>query len=105
MSIGYRPKWPFYSCDELYWIVGIYAMSIMQGPKRSFLLGIVVYETLCGHCVYWYMLYTGVVYTGGYICRAPRTKETLPVFHEWRRGTRHPLVLCGLMGSQRTPGN
>ena len=24
MSIGYGPKWPFYSCDGLYWIVGIY---------------------------------------------------------------------------------
>ena len=37
-------------------------MSIMQGPKRSFLLGIVVYETLCGHYVYWDRLYTGVVF-------------------------------------------
>ena len=53
MSIGYGPKWPFYSCDRLYWIVGIYGLSIMLGPKRSFLLGIVVYETLCDHCVYW----------------------------------------------------
>ena len=62
MSIGYGPKWPFYSCDGLYWIVGIYVVSIIQGPKRSFLLGIVVYETLCGHCVYWKRLYTGVVF-------------------------------------------
>ena len=60
MSIGYGPKWPFYSCDGLYWIVGIYVVSIMQGPKRSFLLGI--YETLCGHCVYWDRLYTSVVF-------------------------------------------
>ena len=59
MSIGYGPKWPFYSCDRLY---GIYVVSIMQGPKKSFLLGIVVYETLCGHCVYWDRLYTGVVF-------------------------------------------
>ena len=59
MSIGYGPKWPFYSCDVLYWI---YVVSIMQGPKRSFLLGIVVYETLCGHCVYWDRLYTSVVF-------------------------------------------
>ena len=36
MSIGYGPKWPFYSCVGLYWIVGIYVVSIMQGPKRSF---------------------------------------------------------------------
>ena len=59
MSIGYGPKWPFYSCDGLYWI---YVVSIMQGPKRSFLLGIVVYETLCGYCVYWDRLYTCVVF-------------------------------------------
>ena len=37
-------------------------MSRMQGLKRSFLLSIVVYESLCGHCVYWDMLYTGVVF-------------------------------------------
>ena len=35
--------------------------------------------------------------------RAPRTKETLPDFLKWRRVTRHPLVFCGLTGSQRTP--
>ena len=29
MSIGYGQKWPFYSCDGLYWIVGIYVVSIM----------------------------------------------------------------------------
>ena len=40
-----------------------------------------------------------------YLGRAPRTKETLPDFHEWRRVTRHPLVFCGLTGSQRTPRN
>ena len=40
-----------------------------------------------------------------YLGRAPRTKETLPNFHEWRRVTRHPLVFRRLTGSQRTPGN
>ena len=39
-----------------------------------------------------------------YLSRAPRTKETLPDFLKWRRVTRHSLVFCGLMGSQRTPG-
>ena len=39
-----------------------------------------------------------------YLGRAPRTKETLPEFLKWRRVTRHPLVFCGLTGSQRTPG-
>ena len=42
-----------------------------------------------------------VLYSG----RAPRTKETLPDFHEWRWVTRHPLVFRGLTGSQRTLGN
>ena len=40
-----------------------------------------------------------------YLCRAPRTKETLPNFMKWRRITKHPLVFRGLTGSQRTPGN
>ena len=39
-----------------------------------------------------------------YLCRAPRTKETLPDFLKWRQVTRHPLVFRGLTGSQRTPG-
>ena len=38
-----------------------------------------------------------------YLGRALRTKETLPDFLKWRRVTRHPLVFCGLTGSQRTP--
>ena len=44
------------------------------------------------------------VYTGLYLGRAPRTKETLPDFLKWRRVTRPPLVFRGLTGSQRTPG-
>ena len=39
-----------------------------------------------------------------YLGRAPRTKETLPDFHEWRRVTRYPLVFRRLTGSQWTPG-
>ena len=40
-----------------------------------------------------------------YLGRAPRTNETLPDFHEWRRVTRHPLVFRRVDGgSQRTPG-
>ena len=35
--------------------------------------------------------------------RAPRTKETLPDFHEWCRVTRHPRLFYGLTGCQRTP--
>ena len=54
------------------------------------------------HCDYIGLLGTGfmqVLYLG----RVPRTKETLPDFLKWRRVTRHPLVFCGLTGSQRTP--
>ena len=39
-----------------------------------------------------------------YLGKAPRTKEALLDFHEWRRVTRHPLVFRELTGSQRTPG-
>ena len=39
-----------------------------------------------------------------YLGKAPRTKETLPDCLKWRWITRHPLVLRGLTGSQRTPG-
>ena len=38
-----------------------------------------------------------------YLGRAPRTNETLPDFREWCRVTRHPRVLRGLTGCQRTP--
>ena len=39
-----------------------------------------------------------------YLGRAPRTKETLPDFHEKCRVTRHSRVLRGLTGSQQTLG-
>ena len=44
----------------------------------------------------------------GQVCtlgRAPRTKETLPDFHEWCWVTRHLRVFGGLTGCQRTPGD
>ena len=56
-----------------------------------------------GHILY-ILDYLGQVYTGLYLGRAPRTKETLPDFLKWRRVTRPPLVFRGLTGSQRTPG-
>ena len=42
----------------------------------------------------------------GQVCtlgRAPRTKETLPDFHEWCRVTRHPRIFRMLTSCQRTP--
>ena len=35
---------------------------------------------------------------------APRTKETLPDFHEWCWVTRHPRIFRGLTGCQQTLG-
>ena len=67
----------------------------MQGPKWPFLLILIVYGP-------------GVVIVNllGQVCtlsRAPRTKKTLPDFHERCRVTRHSRVFHGLMGCQRTP--
>ena len=54
------------------------------------------------YIVYWTVWdrYMQVLYLG----RAPRTKETLPDFLNWRRVTQRPLVFCGLTGSERIPG-
>ena len=35
--------------------------------------------------------------------RAPRTKKTLPDFHEWCRVTQHPRIFHGLTDYQQTP--
>ena len=55
----------------------------------------------CGPCVVIVNCLGQVLYLG----RAPRTKETLPDFHEWCRVTRHSRIFRGLTGCQRTPGN
>ena len=67
----------------------------MYGPTWLFLLILIVYGP-------------GVVFVkhGDRFCtlgRAPRTKETLPDFHECCRVTRHPRTFRGLTGCQRTP--
>ena len=74
MSIVCGPKWPYYSCDLIYWIYWIY-------------------------CIIWDR-YIQVLYLG----RAPRTKETLPDFREKCWVARHSRVFRVLTGSQRTPG-
>ena len=66
----------------------------MQGPKWPVIL------LEYGPCVV-------IVYGWDRLCtlgRAPRTKETLPDFHEWCRVTRHPRIFHRLTGCQRTPG-
>ena len=67
----------------------------MQGPKWPLLLILIIYEP----DVVMRLVLGQVLYLG----RAPRTKETLPVFSEWCRVTRHPRVFRGLTGCQRTP--
>ena len=67
----------------------------MQGPKRPFLLILIVDGP-----------YVAVLNCLGqvlYLGRGLRTKETLPDFCEWCRVTRYPRVFRGLTGCQRTP--
>ena len=45
-----------------------------------------------------YKCYIGLFGTCLYMGRAPRTKETLPDFHEICRVTRHPLVFLRVDG-------
>ena len=68
-------------------------MSIVLWAQEAVLLMLGLYWTVWDR--YMHVLYLG---------RALRTKETLPDLLKWRRVTRHPLVFCGLTGSQRTPG-
>ena len=65
----------------------------MQGLKWP------LFYSLIDHV--WLLLIIGTSCTLG---KAPRTKETLPDFHEWCRVTRHPRIFRGLTGCQRTLG-
>ena len=55
-------------------------------------------------CLLMYMSHEIDVWTGCSLGTAPRTKKTLPDFHEWSRVTRHPLLFRRLTGYQQTPG-
>ena len=66
----------------------------MQGRKWPFLLILIIYEPDVV-----ISLLLGQVCTLG---RAPRTKETLPDFHEWCQVTRHLRLFNRLTGCQRT---
>ena len=59
-------------------------MSIDAGAQVAIIL------FACGPCVVILNCLGQVLYLG----RAPRTKETLPDFHELCRVTRHPQVFC-----------
>ena len=54
-------------------------------------------------CLLMYLSHEIDVGTTCSLGRAPRTKETLPDFHEWCRVTRHPRLFRRLTGCQRTP--
>ena len=73
----------------------MYFVSIDAGAQVAIIL------LACEPCVVivncWDRFYT--------LGRAPRTKETLPYFHEWCRVTRHPQVFRGLTCCQQDPGN
>ena len=96
MSIGYGPKWQFYSCDGLYLIVGIYVVSIMQEPKRSFLLRYryhvidVDWDMLYYRCCIWVEL--------------PVQRRLCPIFVGDVGSPDIHECFLGLTGSQRTPG-
>ena len=75
----------------------------MYGPTWPFLLILIVYGPGVVFVKYWDRLpcdWDRFCILG----RAPRTKETLPDFHEWCQVTRHPRIFCGLMGCQLTSG-
>ena len=88
MSMVLWAKWSFYSCYGLYWINGIYVVSINAGAQE-------VIFTLysCKRDPAWSLMLIGTCYIQVmYLGRAPRTKETLPDFREKCRVTRHSRV-------------
>ena len=87
MSIGYGPKWPFYSCYRLYWIDGIYVEYKCRGPRGHFTL----YSCIIDPAWSFMLIGTGYIQVM-YLGRAPRTKETLTDFRENCRVTRNTRV-------------
>ena len=68
----------------------MYFVSINAGAQLTIIL------LACGPCVVIVNCWDRFCTLG----RAPRTKETLPDFHDWCRVTRHPRVFRGLTGCQ-----
>ena len=88
MSMVLWAKWPFYSC------YGLYVVSINVGAQE-------VIFTLysCIRDPAWSLMLIGTGYIQVmYLGRAPRTKETLPNFHEKCRVTRHSRVFLRVDG-------
>ena len=72
----------------------MFVVSINAGAQ------VIIILLACGPCVIIVNCWDRLCTLGG----TPRTKETLPDFHEWCRVTRHPRIFRGLTGCQRTPG-
>ena len=99
MNIGYGPKWPFYSCYGLYWIDGIYVVSINAGAQEVIFT---MYSCIRGPAWSLMLIGTGYIHVM-YLGRAPRTKETLPDFREKCRVTRHSRVFPPVDGWSTDP--
>ena len=96
MSIGYGPKWPFYSCYGLYWIDGIYVVRINAGAQE-------VIFTLysCIRDPVWSLMLIGT----GYVLRVELTvqRRLCPIFVKDVGSPDIHECFRGLTGSQRTP--
>ena len=88
MSMVIWAKWPFYSCYGLYWINGIYVVSI---NARSQEVIFTLYSCIRDPAWSLMLIRTGYIHVM-YLGRAPRTKETLFDFREKCRVTRHSRV-------------
>ena len=88
MSIGYGPKWPFYSCYGLYWIDEIYVVSINAGAQEVIFT---LYSCIRDPAWSLMLIETGYIQVT-YLSRAPHTKETLNYFREKCRVIQHSRV-------------
>ena len=85
MSMVLWAKWPFYSCSGLYWIDGIYVVSIDVGAQEVIFT---LYSCIRDPAWSLMLIRTGYIQVM-YLGRVPRTKETMPDFREKCRVTRH----------------
>ena len=88
------PKWSFYSCYGLYWIDGIYVVSINAGAQEVIFT---LYSCIRDPTWSLMLIRTGYIQVM-YLGRAPRKKETLPDFREKCRVTRHSRVFPRVNG-------
>ena len=99
MSIGYGPKWPFYSCYGLYWTYEIYVVSINAGAQE-------VIFTLysCIRDLAWSLMLIGTGYIQVMYLGRPVQRRLGPIFVRNVGSLDIHECFRGLTGSQRTPG-